>query len=59
MEQRKVADCRAMPGSTCSVTLAGSEAEVLPLAVRHAVEAHGYEDTPETYEKIRASLTDE
>lgn len=60
MEKRKVADCRKMPSEkNCTVTIAGTEEEVVPLAVYHAVEAHGHEDTPELEQEIRDSLEDE
>jgi predicted small metal-binding protein len=57
---RKVADCRLMPSEkNCSLTIAGTEEEVVAVAVRHAVEDHGHQDTPEMREEIRKSLTDE
>ena len=57
---RKMMDCRRMPSERdCSVTIAGTEEEVLTLAVRHAVEEHGHVDTPELREKLRQVLTDE
>lgn len=57
---RKVADCRKFPSeSACSLTIAGTEDEVLKVAARHACEEHGHEDTPELREQIRAMLTDE
>lgn len=57
---RKVADCRLMPSEkNCSLTIAGTEEEVLAVAVRHAVEDHGHQDTPEMREEIRKGLTDE
>lgn len=60
MEKRKVADCRTMPSEkNCTLTIAGSEAEVLPLAVYHAVKDHGHEDTPELKEQVRSMLTNE
>ena len=60
MEQRKIADCRTMPSeSNCSVTIAGTEEEVVPLAAYHAVHSHGHEDTPELQDEIRKTLTDE
>ena len=60
MSTRKVADCRKMPSDkNCTVTIAGSEEEVMPLAVHHAVESHGHEDTPELREGIRKILVDE
>ena len=60
MHQRKVADCRKFPSEkNCSVCISGSEAEVVPLAVHHAVKDHGNEDTPELHEEIRKMLADE
>ena len=60
MSTRKVADCRKFPSEkNCTVTIAGSEEEVVPLAVHHAVESHGHADTPELHEMIRSSLADE
>jgi hypothetical protein len=57
---RKMMDCRRMPSERgCSVTIAGTEEEVLTLAVRHAVEEHGHADTPELREELRQILTDE
>jgi plasmid stability protein len=43
----------------CSVTIAGTEDEVLVLAVRPAVEEHGHSDTPELREMLRQGLIDE
>ncbi len=57
---RKVADCRLFPSeSNCSLTIAGTEEEVLKVAVRHAVEEHGHEDTEQLRRDIRAMLKDE
>ncbi len=57
---RKIADCRQFPSEkNCTLTIAGSEEEVLTAAVRHAVEEHGHEDTPELREQIKAMLKDE
>lgn len=60
MQKRKVADCRKMPGEkNCTVSIAGSEEEVVPLAVYHAITTHGHDDTPELEQQIRDSLEDE
>ncbi len=60
MTQRKIADCRKFPSeSNCSVTISGTEAEVVPLAAYHAVTVHGHEDTPELREEIKGMLEDE
>ncbi|HEX3923637.1 MAG TPA: DUF1059 domain-containing protein [Streptosporangiaceae bacterium] len=56
---RKMVDCRAMPSeSGCTLTIAGTEQEVLDAAVAHAVAKHGHQDTPELREMIRAGLAD-
>ncbi len=58
--QRKVADCRAFPSDiNCSLTISGTEDEVLKIAVRHAVEEHGHKNSPELVEQIRSLLKDE
>lgn len=59
MEKRKVSDCRKMPGSTCTVTIAGTEEEVMPLTVHHMMVTHGMQDTPELHKMIRDGLMDE
>ena len=57
---RKMIDCRRMPSErNCTVTIAGTEDEVLTVAVRHAVEEHGHANTPELREELRQLLTDE
>ena len=57
---RKMVDCRRMPSErNCSLTIAGTEEEVLTVAVRHAIEEHGHSDTPELREMIRQGLIDE
>jgi hypothetical protein len=53
-------DCRRMPSErNCSVTISGTEDEVLTIATRHAVEEHGHADTPELREQLRGLLIDE
>lgn len=57
---RKVADCREYPSdNNCSLTIAGTEQEVLDAATQHAVSAHGHADTPELREQLRGMLKDE
>lgn len=57
---RVVADCRLIPSEkSCSVTIAGTEEEVLQVATRHAIEDHGHQDTPELREEIRKTLKEE
>jgi hypothetical protein len=58
--QRKVADCRLFPSEKgCTLTIAGSEAEVLDVAVYHAVTSHGHQDTPEFRKQLREFLRNE
>ncbi len=60
MAKRMVADCRQFPSEkNCTLTIAGTEEEVLTVAVWHAVRSHGHEDTPELRKQIRAMLKDE
>jgi hypothetical protein len=57
---RKVADCRDFPSEKpCTLTIAGEENEVLPVAVEHAVSFHGHERTPELENQIRTMLRDD
>jgi hypothetical protein len=57
---RKVADCRDFPSETgCTLTIAGTESEVLDAALHHAITVHGHEDTPEVRDWLRGSLKDE
>jgi predicted small metal-binding protein len=54
---RKMIDCRAVPSEIgCTLTIAGTEDEVLDAAVAHAVAKHGHEDTPELREMLRGAL---
>jgi len=57
---RKVVDCRDMPSeSGCTLTIAGTEDEVVAAAAQHAQAVHGHTDSPELREEIRRSLKDE
>jgi hypothetical protein len=57
---RKVADCRDFPSeSGCTLTIAGTESEVLDAALHHAITVHGHEDTPEVRDWLRENLKDE
>jgi predicted small metal-binding protein len=54
---RKMIDCRKVPNDIgCTLTIAGTEDEVLDAAVAHAVDKHGHEETPELREMLRAGL---
>lgn len=57
---RKIADCREFPSeSRCSLTISGSEDEVVRAAAEHAASVHGHADTPALREQVRAGLADE
>lgn len=57
---RKVADCRMFPSEKgCTLTIAGTEDEVMRVAVWHAVHDHGHKDTPELREQVRGMLKNE
>lgn len=59
MAQRKMVDCRKYPSDiNCSLTIAGTEDEVVDAAVAHAVDKHGETDTPELRETIRSTMED-
>jgi hypothetical protein len=54
---RKMIDCRKMPSDiNCTLTIAGTEEEVLDAAVAHAVAKHSHPETPELREMIRSGL---
>ncbi len=57
---RKVIDCRWFPTEMpCDIAISGSEEEVLNIAVQHAVQSHGHQDTPELREQLRSLLREE
>ena len=53
---RKYIDCREYPGDVkCTLALAAdTEGELLEAAVRHAVDVHGYEDTPDLRKEMKS-----
>jgi predicted small metal-binding protein len=56
---RKYIDCRDYPQSPtkCSVALsADTEEELLEAVIQHGATVHGYDDTPEFRDKIRAEM---
>lgn len=59
-QKRVIIDCRDFPNEIgCTLLISGSEREVLKAAVRHAVEEHGHQDTPELRKQVKAFLKDE
>jgi predicted small metal-binding protein len=58
-EKRKVIDCRAYPSEKgCTLSIEGTEEEVLEAATQHAVTAHGHTNAPELREQLRGLLKD-
>ncbi|MDP2308222.1 MAG: DUF1059 domain-containing protein [Pseudomonadota bacterium] len=58
--KRYVVDCRRHPSASgCTLTMAGTEQEVLDCAVLHSVSVHGHADTLELRDSIRAIMTEE
>ncbi len=58
--KRVVSDCRLWPSEKgCSLVIAGTEEEVLPVAIRHAIEDHGETDTPQLRAEIGKMLKEE
>jgi hypothetical protein len=59
MSQRKVIDCRLYPSEKgCTVSIEGTEDEVLEAAMLHAITAHGHTDGPELREQLRTLMKD-
>ena len=59
-QNRKVIDCRLYPSEkNCSLTISGTEDEVLSVAVRHAIQEHGHQDSPELRAQLKSLLKDE
>jgi hypothetical protein len=57
---RKVIDCRWFPTEKpCDVAISGDEEQVLDLAMQHAVQSHGQNNTPQLREQLRSMLRDE
>lgn len=57
--KRKVLDCRLYPSEKgCTLSIEGTEDEVLEAGTQHAVTAHGHTNTPELREQLRTLLRD-
>jgi len=58
--QRKMIDCRWFPtDNPCDIAISGNEEEVLNIAVQHAVQSHGYTESPELRQQLRSMLRNE
>lgn len=58
-EDRVTLDCREYPKSNCSLSISGTEKEVLELAEYHATTKHDFKIEPELTEKLRSMLKHE
>lgn len=59
MSQRKIIDCRLYPSEKCcTLSIEGTEEEVLQAATYHAVTMHGHENSPELRDQIRLMMQD-
>jgi predicted small metal-binding protein len=57
--KRKVIDCRLHPSERgCTLSIEGTEEEVLEAAVQHAVTAHGHTNSPELSVQIKTIMKD-
>lgn len=58
--KRKVFDCRNYPSEhNCSISISGSEEEVLDEAIHHATTKHGIQNNPKLREQLRDMLDDD
>jgi Protein of unknown function (DUF1059) len=58
-EPRKIIDCRLYPSETgCTLSIEGTEDEVLQAATHHAVTMHGHDNSPELRDQIRSMMQD-
>lgn len=58
-QDRVTMDCREQPGSNCSLTISGTENEVLEIGEYHATTKHGMKPEAGLREKMRSSLKHE
>lgn len=57
--KRKVMDCRLYPSDKgCTLSIEGTEEEVLDAATDHAITVHGHTNSPELREQIRSLMKD-
>ena len=58
-ENRKVVDCRLYPSEkNCTLSIEGTQDEVLEAATQHAITAHGHTNSPELREQIKSIMKD-
>ena len=57
---RKVIDCRDFPNDkNCTLTISGTEQEVIEAAIYHIVAVHKHRDITVLREQVRSMLKDE
>ena len=57
--RRVVLDCRNKPEAKCSLTIAGTEAEVLELGEYHVTSKHGFKKESGLRDQLRGFLKEE
>ncbi len=57
--KRYTLDCRDYPGSKCSLSISGTEEEVLKEGEFHAVSAHGEKKEPGLRDKLREFIKED
>ncbi len=58
-QKRVILDCRQHPKSNCTLTLSGTEQEVLDAGEQHAIGKHGFEQSPGLRDQLRQYLKQE
>lgn len=57
---RKTIDCRDFPSETgCTLTMSGTESELLQAAAEHAVSVHLHVDSPELRKQLLTMMKEE
>lgn len=59
MLPRVVADCRTNPMANCTVSISGTEEEVIKLALRHAIVDHGFKESEQLKNQVKSMLKEE
>ena len=58
-ENRKVIDCRIHPSEKgCTLSIEGTQDEVLEAATQHSITAHGHTNSPELREQLKGIMKD-
>ena len=54
--KRVVMDCRQNPKTGCTLTISGTEAEVLDVGEYHVIKSHGFHKSPGLREQLKQFL---